>query len=122
MTPIGGGASFHASFRAPLAWTGGATSGFVVPPAVVAELGFDSRTAILATVDGHRFPTSIGLRDGWYWMPVHERAVVGASFGRTMEIFVEPLPTCVVYRAVTTSRACRPGTPGRRGYPRRRRP
>ena len=112
MTPIGGGSS--ASFHAALAWTGGATSGFVVPPAVVAELGCGSHASILATVNGYRFATSIGLRDGWHWMPVDAKAVAGVSFGETLEILVE--------LAVTTSRACRPGTPGRRGCPRRRRP
>ena len=109
MRPIGGGARFNAA----LAWTGGATAGFVVPQDILLELGGGSHPAIVATVNGYRFATSIGLRDGWHWLPADERAVAGADFGEVMEVEVE---------LVTASRVCRPGRRARPGYPRQRRP
>jgi Domain of unknown function (DUF1905) len=118
MIPIGGGARF----RAPLAWTGGATAGFVVPPEVLAELGGGNRPAIVATVNGHRFSTSIGLRDGWHWLPADERAVSGAVFGQIMEVEVELSTTGRSAVRATASRVCRPGRRDRPGYPRPRRP
>jgi hypothetical protein len=125
MRPIGGGARF----RAPLAWAGGTTAGFVVPPEVLIELGGGSYPKVTATVNGYRFATTIGMREGWHWMSADERAVTGAVFGQMMEVEVELRPGGVAgrvrpgrTRSVTTNRVSRPGTPARPGYPPRRRP
>jgi hypothetical protein len=119
MRPIEGGARFHAR----LAWTGGTTAGFVVPPEVLVELGGGPEPSIVATVNRFRFATAIGQRDGWPWLPADDRAVAGAAFGQLMEVEVEltaallPVPARVPALA---SRVCRPGRPARPGYPRRR--
>ena len=113
MRPLDGGARF----RAPLAWTGGTTSGFVVPPEVLVELGGGPRPSIVATVAGIRFATLIGQREGGHWLPADERAVAGAAFGQVMDVEIELVP-----RPVRATRVCRPGRPTRPGYPRRRSP
>ena len=113
MRPLDGGARF----QAPLAWTGGATAGFVVPPEVLIELGGGPNPRIVATVNGYRFATSIGLRDGWHWLPADDRAVAGASFGEIMDVEVE-----LREHPVRAIRVCRPGTRVRPGYRRRPRP
>lgn len=122
MRPLDGGAHF----RAELAWTGGATAGFVVPPEVIFDLGGGAQPSIVATVNGHRFVTSIAVREGWYWLPADDRAVAGAAFGQLMDVEVELKPPVRAdharARSARASRASRPGTRARPGYPRPRRP
>jgi hypothetical protein len=111
MRPLDGGARF----RAPLAWTSGASAGFVVPPEILIELGGGYQPSIVATVKGFRFTASIGQRDGWHWLPADERAVAGAAFGQVLEVELELIP-----RPLRANRACRPGRPARPGCQRPR--
>lgn len=78
-------------FTAQLQATGGTTTGFAVPEAVVEGLGGGRRPKVLATVAGHTWRTSIAAMGGQFWLGVSAavREAAGVAAGETHEVTVE---------------------------------
>ena len=78
-------------FTAPLEATGGTTTGFVVPDALVDELGGGRRPKVVATVGSHSWRTSIAAMGGQFWLGVSaaNRAEAGIAAGETHTVAVE---------------------------------
>jgi hypothetical protein len=77
-------------FRAELQRTGGTTTGFEVPPAIVEGLGGGGRPKVLATVNGYEFRSSIAKMGGSYWLGVsgERRTAAGIEGGQTLDVTV----------------------------------
>jgi hypothetical protein len=71
--------------------TGGATTGFQIPDAFVAELGGGGRPKVATTVNGFTFRSSIAKMGGSYWLGVSadRRAEGGLEGGRTYDLDIE---------------------------------
>lgn len=78
-------------FTTELEATGGTTTGFVVPDAVVAALGAGKRPKVAATVNGHTWRTSIASMGGRYLLGASAavRAAAGIAAGETHTVTVE---------------------------------
>ena len=104
-------------FTAPLEATGGTTTGFVVPDALVDELGGGRRPKVVATVGGHSWRTSIAAMGGQFWLGVSaaNRAEAGIAAGETHTVAVEldTAPRTVdVPDDLATALAAAPGADG----------
>lgn len=78
---------FHATLQA----TGGTTTGIVVPPEVVEELGGGKRPKVVATLNGTSLRTSIAPMGGQHWLGVSaaNRALTGVAAGDEVDVDVE---------------------------------
>ena len=78
-------------FRAELEATGGTTTGFVVPEAVVDGLGGGRRPKVVATLAGHSWRTSIASMGGRFMLGVSAavRAATGVAAGEVHTVGVE---------------------------------
>ncbi|WP_377644697.1 YdeI/OmpD-associated family protein [Oryzobacter terrae] len=78
-------------FTAPLQATGGTTTGFVVPDALVDELGAGRRPKVVATLGTHTWRTSIAAMGGQFWLGVSaaNREAAGVAAGETHTVTVE---------------------------------
>jgi hypothetical protein len=78
-------------FTTELQATGGTTTGFVVPDAVVEALGGGRRPKVVATVNGHTWRTSIASMGGRYWLGASAavREGAGIAAGQTHAVVVE---------------------------------
>jgi hypothetical protein len=78
-------------FRAELTATGGTTTGFPVPDAVVTELGGGGRPKVRVRVGDFEFRSSIARMGGGYWLGVsaERRAAAGLEAGQVLDVTVE---------------------------------
>lgn len=78
-------------FTAELQATGGTTTGFVVPPAVVEALAAGKRPRVVATVAGYSWRTSIAPMGGRSWLGASAavRQASGIAAGETHTVTVE---------------------------------
>jgi Domain of unknown function (DUF1905)/Bacteriocin-protection, YdeI or OmpD-Associated len=78
-------------FTTELLATGGTTTGFAVPEEVVEALGAGRRPKVVATVDGHRWRTSIASMGGRFLLGASAavREAAGISAGNTYTVAVE---------------------------------
>lgn len=78
-------------FTTELEATGGTTTGFVVPDAVVDALGAGRRPKVAVTVNGHTWRTSIAPMGGRYLVGASAavRAAAGIAAGETHTVTVE---------------------------------
>jgi hypothetical protein len=78
-------------FTTELLSTGGNTTGFVVPDAVVEELGGGRRPKVSATVNGHTWRTSIASMNGRFLLGASAavREAAGIAAGQTHTVTVE---------------------------------
>jgi hypothetical protein len=78
-------------FTTELEATGGTTTGFVVPDAVVEALGAGRRPKVAATVNGHTWRTSIASMGGRHLLGASAavRAAAGIAAGETHTVTVE---------------------------------
>jgi hypothetical protein len=83
-------------FTTELLATGGTTTGFVVPEEVVEALGAGRRPKVVATVDGHRWRTSIASMGGRFLLgasaAVREAAGISAGNSYTVTVEVDTAP------------------------------
>ncbi len=79
-------------FRAELERTGGNTTGFEVPPAIVEGLGGGGRPKVLVTVNGFEFRSSIAKMGGRYLLGVSadRRTAAGIDGGQVLDVTVVP--------------------------------
>jgi hypothetical protein len=77
-------------FRAELERTGGTTTGFEVPAAVVEGLGGGGRPKVVVTVNGYEFRSSIAKMGGRYLLGVSadRRAAAGIEGGQVLDVTV----------------------------------
>ncbi len=78
-------------FTTELQATGGNTTGFVVPDAVVEELGGGRRPKVVVTVNGHAWRTSIASMGGRFLLGASAavRDAAGIAAGQTHTVAVE---------------------------------
>ena len=78
-------------FTTELLATGGTTTGFVVPDAVVEALGAGRRPKVVVTVDGHTWRTSIASMGGRFLLGASAavRDAAGLAAGQTYTVTVE---------------------------------
>ena len=77
-------------FTTELLATGGTTTGFVVPDAVVEALGAGRRPKVVVTVEGHTWRTSIASMGGRFLLGASAavRDASGISAGQTYRVVV----------------------------------
>jgi hypothetical protein len=78
-------------FRTELELGGRTATGLVVPEEVVAELGGSRRPAVLVTLNGHRYRSTIARMGGRFMLPVSAevRAASGVAAGDVVDVDVE---------------------------------
>lgn len=78
-------------FRTQLEATGGTTTGFVVPDAVVEALGAGRRPKVVVTVQGHTWRSSIASMGGRFLLGASAavREASGIAAGNTYTVHVE---------------------------------
>lgn len=78
-------------FTTELRASGGTTTGFVVPDAIVEGLGGGRRPKVTATVNGHTWRTSIASMGGQFLLGVSAavRQAAGIAAGQTLTVTVE---------------------------------
>ena len=78
-------------FRAPLLLNGKTATGFVVPPAVVEQLGTSKRPAVRVTINGHTYRSTIAVMGGNFMLGVsaEHREAAGVAAGDTVSVEVE---------------------------------
>ena len=86
-------------FTTELEASGGTTTGFVVPDAVVESLGAGRRPKVAATVNGHTWRTSIASMGGRFMLgasaAVREAAGISAGETHTVTVEVDTAPRAV---------------------------
>jgi hypothetical protein len=77
-------------FRAELQQDGKTATGITVPPQVLEALGAGRRPAVLVTVNGYAFRTTVGSMNGVAKIPVSGavRAAAGVSAGDVLDVEV----------------------------------
>jgi hypothetical protein len=78
-------------FRTEVELGGKTATGVAVPDEVVAELGSSRRPAVLVTINGHRYRSTIARMGGRYMLPVSAevRAGSGVAAGDVVDVDVE---------------------------------
>lgn len=78
-------------FRAELQLDGKTATGITVPPEVLAGLGGGKRPAVRVTINGHTYPSTIGMMNGVAKIPVSGavRAAAKISAGDVFDVEVE---------------------------------
>jgi bifunctional DNA-binding transcriptional regulator/antitoxin component of YhaV-PrlF toxin-antitoxin module len=78
-------------FRTEVELGGRTATGVVVPDEVVAELGGSRRPAVLVTINGHRYRSTVARMGGRYLLPVSAevRAASGVAAGDVVDVDVE---------------------------------
>jgi hypothetical protein len=78
-------------FRTEVELGGKTATGVAVPDEVVAELGSSKRPAVLVTINGHRYRSTIARMGGRYMLPVSAevRAGSGVAAGDVVDVDVE---------------------------------
>jgi hypothetical protein len=78
-------------FRTEVELGGKTATGVAVPDEVVAELGSSKRPAVLVTINGHRYRSTIARMGGRYLLPVSAevRAGSGVAAGDVVDVDVE---------------------------------
>ena len=78
-------------FRAEVEQAGKTATGITVPDGVVEALGAGKRPAVLVTVKGATFATTIGSMGGKYMIPVsaERRALTGVGPGDVVDVTLE---------------------------------
>ena len=78
-------------FTAVLELHGKTATGLVVPPEVVEGLGGGKRPAVVVTLGGHSYRTTVGVMGGRSLLPVsaENRAAAGLAPGDEVEVDVE---------------------------------
>ena len=78
-------------FRAELQATGGNTTGFQIPDAIVEELGGGGRPKVTVRVKDVEFRSSIARMGGQYWLGVsaERRDAAGVHAGEVLDLTVE---------------------------------
>lgn len=83
-------------FQAQLESTGKTTTGIVVPDKVLAQLGPGRRPAVLVTINGHSYPTTVGTMGGRSLISVssavRQAAAIAAGDTVTVEIELDDQP------------------------------
>ena len=76
--------------RLELEATGGTTTGFRIPDAVVDELGGGRRPKVAVTVGAHSWSSSIASMGGAFWLGVSaaHRAAAGVAAGDVLDVEV----------------------------------
>lgn len=76
------------TFRATLEQAGKTATGIVVPPDVVERLGGGGRPAVRATIAGHTYRSTLGVRGGEHKLPVsaENRAQAGVEAGDELDV------------------------------------
>jgi hypothetical protein len=79
-------------FRTELELHSRTATGLVVPDDVVAGLGTGKRPAVVVTLNGHRYRSTIARMGGRYLLPVSAevRAAAGVAAGDVVDVAVEP--------------------------------
>lgn len=79
------------NFRATLLLKGKAATGFQVPLEVVAGLGWSKKPAVLATINGHTYRSSVASMGGVFMLPVsaEQRANAGVTAGDEVDVELE---------------------------------
>ena len=109
-------------FTTELLATGGTTTGFVVPEAVVEALGAGRRPKVVVTVDGHTWRTSIASMGGRFLLgasaAVREASGISAGQTYTVTVEVDTAPRTVdVPDDLAAALAASPGAARRLGRP-----
>ena len=107
-------------FTTELLATGGTTTGFVVPDAVVEALGGGRRPKVVVTVDGHTWRTSIASMGGRFLLgasaAVREASGISAGQTYTVDVEVDTAPRTVdVPDDLAAALAASPAAAGRAG-------
>ena len=78
-------------FKAVLQANGKTATGIEVPAEVMAELGGGKRPLIKVTVNGHTYPSAIGIMSGKSLIPVSadNRAKAGIAAGDLLDVTIE---------------------------------
>ena len=78
-------------FPTTLRATGGTTTGLVVPPEVVDQLGSGKRPKVTVTLNGTSFRTTVAPMGGEYWVGVSaaNRALTGVAAGDDLDVELE---------------------------------
>jgi hypothetical protein len=79
-------------FRALLELNGRTATGIEVPAEVLAGLGGGKRPAVLVTIGGHTYRSTVGSMGGRAMLPVSAevRAAAGVAAGETVDVEVTP--------------------------------
>jgi len=77
-------------FDATLELDGKTATGITVPPDIIEALGAGKRPAVLVTINGHSFSTTIGSMKGLFKIPVsaERRGHIGAEAGDILRVSV----------------------------------
>jgi Bacteriocin-protection, YdeI or OmpD-Associated/Domain of unknown function (DUF1905) len=77
-------------FDATLELDGKTATGITVPPDVIESLGAGKRPAVLVTINGHSFSTTIGSMKGLFKIPIsaERRGLIGAEAGAMLSVSV----------------------------------
>lgn len=78
-------------FRTTIELHGKTATGFQVPPEVVAALGSGKRPAVLVTIGGHSYRSTVAPMGGLYMLPLsaENRTAAGVAAGDEVDVDVE---------------------------------
>lgn len=78
-------------FQATLALHGRTATGIEVPAAVITALGSSQKPAVVVTLDGYVYRTTIGVMGGRHLIPVsaEHRAAAGLAAGDAVDVTLE---------------------------------
>jgi len=78
-------------FTATLQWNGKTATGIEVPEDTIAALGSGKKPAVVVTLQGYTYRTTIGVMGGRYLIPVsaEHRKSAGIAAGDTLEVQLE---------------------------------
>ena len=80
----------HMDFETMLELDGKTATGITVPPDIIESLGGGKRPAVLVTINGCSFSTTIGSMKGLFKIPVNaeRRGLIGAEAGDILSVSV----------------------------------
>lgn len=78
-------------FQAVVLQSGKTATGLRVPPDIIAALGSHKRPAIRVTIGAHSYPSTVGVMQGEYMIPLsaENRALAGVAAGDEVEVDIE---------------------------------